>query len=101
MNKEFPEPVRDAVYWLNASGRSFVADAVKQAFEDSARLDFLAEITNLSALRDAGAMLSGEQGRRIDNTVKALSSGYEIHRRTKDTPEAFRLAVDDARRERP
>jgi len=28
MSKHLPEPVADAVYWLNASGRSMVADAL-------------------------------------------------------------------------
>lgn len=66
---------------------------------DTARLDFLAEITNLSALRDFGAMLTGEQGRKIDKTAEILSGRYEVHRRTHDTSVAFRAAVDEAMKE--
>lgn len=66
---------------------------------DSVRLDFLADITNLSALRDFGRMLDVAEVRKIDKTAEALSSGYEVHRRTQDTPAAFRAALDDAMKE--
>lgn len=65
--------------------------------DDTARLDFLADITNLSALRDFGKMLNSTEVSKIEKAAAALSVGYELHRRTKDTPEAFRAAVDDAR----
>jgi hypothetical protein len=63
---------------------------------DSRRIDFLADITNLSVLRDSGHMLRGGDTRTLDKTADALSTGYELHRRTMDTPAAFRAAVDDA-----
>lgn len=65
---------------------------------DTARLDFLAKITNLSVLCEFGAMLTGEDHRKIEKTAEALSTWYEFQRRTHDTPEAFRLAVDEAMR---
>jgi len=63
---------------------------------DTKRLDFLAEITNIATLAEHGRMLPGDEVRKIDVTAKALSTGYEIQRRTHDTPQAFRLAVDQA-----
>jgi len=73
--------------------------ASSEKLQDTARIDFLAEITNLSALRDCGHMLPGEKVRKIEKTAEILSERYEIHRRTSDTPQAFRAAVDEAIKE--
>lgn len=67
--------------------------------DDTRRMNFLADVTNLAALHDFGAMLTGAQRRKIDKTADILSVRYEIHRRTSDTPTAFRTAVDEAIRE--
>jgi hypothetical protein len=80
--------------------RPLLAASEKQTSNpDTARLDYLAEVTNVSALSGCGAMLSGDQVRKLEKTAIALSSRYELHRRTHDTPQAFRLAVDDAMKE--
>ncbi len=63
---------------------------------DSQRIDFLAEIMNLSALREFGAMLTAEQALRLDRGSQEVFVRYELYRRGTDTPTAFRLAVDDA-----
>lgn len=81
------EPFPESNYALSESGQ-----------RDAERLDHLAEITNLATLQESGHMLTGEQARQIAKTAKALSVGYELHRRTNDTPQAFRFAVDDAMR---
>lgn len=69
--------------------------------DDSARLDFLAEVTNLSVLRDMGAMLKGEEVAKLAKTMHAIYVRFEFHRRFRPTEDAFRLAVDDARRCEP
>jgi hypothetical protein len=63
---------------------------------DEQRIDFLAELTNLSVLREMGAMLTGEQARRLAKAGETISERYELHRRENGTLRAFRLAVDDA-----
>lgn len=66
---------------------------------DAARLDFLAEITNLSALLECGAKLSRDQVRKIEKTAQIMVMRYEIYRRDRDTPQAFRSTVDEAMKE--
>lgn len=78
--------------------RELIAARSESGQRDAERLDHLAEITNLATLQESGHMLTGEQARQIAKTAKALSVGYELHRRTNDTPQAFRFAVDDAMR---
>jgi hypothetical protein len=63
---------------------------------DKERIDFLAEVTNLNALGEMGAMLTAEQARMLRKGSETVMKQYELHRRTHDTPKAFRLAVDDA-----
>ena len=63
---------------------------------DSRRLDFLAEVTKLSVLRDKGAMLKGEEVAMLARTMDAIYVRFAFHRQFKVTEEAFRLAVDDA-----
>jgi hypothetical protein len=65
---------------------------------DGQRIDFLADLMNLSVLREMGAMLPGDDLRRLDVRSRAVFQRYELHRRDNDTPTAFRLAVDDAAR---
>lgn len=64
------------------------------ASSDTARLDFLAGLTNLNALDECGAMLTAEQKRAIRKGSDILRQ-YELHRRTSDTPKAFRAAIDE------
>jgi len=64
---------------------------------DAQRLDFLAELMNLSVLRELSpGNLTEEQHAALQARSLAIFNRYELHRRTVDTPTAFRLAVDDA-----
>lgn len=64
---------------------------------DAARLDYLAEITNLAVLLEFGANLSAEE-MDILNMGSTLVERHEFYRRSNDTPTAFRLAIDEAMR---
>jgi hypothetical protein len=64
---------------------------------DAARLDFLAELMNLSVIVELGGPLSAEKRAWLGERSTAIFLRYEFHRRSNDTPTAFRMAVDDVR----
>lgn len=64
---------------------------------DSKRLDFLAELMNLSVLLElAPDGIPPADAQWLKDRSERVFVRYELHRRTHDTPAAFRLAVDDA-----
>lgn len=63
---------------------------------DGQRIDFLAELMNLSVLLEMGAKLAPEKRKYADTRSATIFRSYEFHRRTNDTPAAFRLAIDEA-----
>lgn len=66
------------------------------AMTDGQRVDFLAELMNLSVLLEMGAKLEPAKRQHLSERSTAIFQRYEFHRRTNDTPIAFRLAVDDS-----
>ena len=63
---------------------------------DDQRINFLAELMNLSVLIEMGATLAPEKREYADERSMAIFKRYEFHRRTNDTSTAFRLAIDEA-----
>jgi hypothetical protein len=63
---------------------------------DGQRLDFLAELMDMSVRRALIGRLHDPEAGRLDRESLAIFNRYELHRRTSDTATAFRLAVDDA-----
>lgn len=63
---------------------------------DGQRIDFLAELMNLSVLKEMGAALTTDQRQMLDALSMEIFRCYKLHRREHDTPTAFRLAVEDA-----
>ena len=63
---------------------------------DRERVNFLAELMNLSVILEMGGNLSKESRRHLTERSIDIAKRYEFYRREIDTPIAFRLAVDDA-----
>ena len=71
--------------------------ALKYAAGDRGRLDFLAELLNVEAIEAMGG--KSEKGDWARKCGDIIFRKYEFYRRTNDTPEAFRAAIDAAPQE--
>lgn len=63
---------------------------------DEKRVDFLAELMDLSCAREHGAKLTAEQTRRLEQGSAKIFTGHEFYRRMTGPAGAFRRAVDEA-----